>query len=254
MDRRIELPAVAVFRFPIVPAPLILVVLISAVALAGVALGVWLAVVPRLSHSLVPLSGAMIVAVCLFWVLPELAAQTGWLASTAGLAAGCGVLWLVNRYVYPVCPSCAHTHDHGHCARELHGFAMPLVLATAVHSFLDGWGVILSQQDVHGSMSAALLAGIAVHKLPEGIALGVMLRAALGSRWSASGWAAGAELATVVGGAVGYAVARELSPQLLTLLVSLAGGCFLFLGFHAIHMAPMFRNAMAPVSRLFSRS
>jgi hypothetical protein len=62
--------------------------------------------------------------VALFGLLPELAEQAGWMLSAALFAAGYGLLIAVNRFAYPVCPTCAHDHDHTSCASELHGFAV----------------------------------------------------------------------------------------------------------------------------------
>ena len=115
----------------------------------------------------------------------------------------------------------------------LHGFATPLLAAAALHSALDGWSAVASQTTGFG---AELLGGLAIHKIPEGLALGVIARAALGSRTSAFAWCALAELATLVGaGLEGVVLAPHMSEQALHALLALAGGSFLYLGGHAIH-------------------
>ena len=90
--------------------------------------------------------------------------------------------WQQNRYVYPVCPMCAHDHDHSACSTELHGFAGPLIVAAALHSFLDGWSIATVQLGVPLGLRVAVPLAIALHKLPEGIALGGILRASLRTR------------------------------------------------------------------------
>jgi len=115
---------------------------------------------------------------------------------------------LLNRY-YPVCPTCAHDHDHHSCFTELHGFAGPLIAAAALHSFLDGWSVATAQLAV--PLAAAL------HKVPEGVALGGILRASVKTRGTALGWAWLAEGATLVGGALGLLMAPHLGTGLAVL-------------------------------------
>ena len=80
-------------------------------------------------------------------------------------AVGYGVLLLVNRFVYRVCPTCAHDHDHNACSTELHGFAAPLIIAAAVHSFLDGWSVATVQLTVPLGLRVAVPLAVALHKL-----------------------------------------------------------------------------------------
>jgi len=39
---------------------------------------------------------------------PELAVELGWTTSLVLFAAGYGLLLAINRFAYPVCPTCAH--------------------------------------------------------------------------------------------------------------------------------------------------
>ena len=95
------------------------------VGLAGAALGLWLTGVHRRARLVVPFSAGVLLGVALFGLLPELAVEIGWGASLILFVAGYGVLLLVNHFLYPVCPTCAHDHDHDACATELHGFRRP---------------------------------------------------------------------------------------------------------------------------------
>ncbi len=210
-----------------------LLFLLTAVAVASAAVGVWLTSMPALSRRVVPLSGGLLVGISLCWVMPELAGQMGWPAGVAWVAAGSGLLWAIDRYVHPVCPTCSHTHDHDTCMTRLHGFATPMVVAFAMHSLLDGWAIAASSEDPNLGLPFVL--GLAVHKIPEGLALGVILRAALNSRIGAVAWAAAAQAATIAGGAAEFAVAQHLGKHWMSVLLALAGGSFLYLGGHAVH-------------------
>ena len=122
--------------------------LATVVGLGGAALGLWLTGLRRRARVVVPFSAGVLLGVALFGLLPELAVELGWTASVILFAAGYGLLLAINRYAYPVCPTCAHDHDHNACATELHGFAGPLIAAAAVHSFMDGWSVATVQLTV----------------------------------------------------------------------------------------------------------
>ncbi len=205
---------------------------ITGVAFLSATAGVWLTSVHAWSRRLVPFSGGVLMGVALFWVLPEMADFLSWFSALAWIAAGFAALWLVDRFVHPVCPACSHPHDHDHCSAELHGFAPPLLIAAALHSALDGWSAAAGQ---NAGFSMALVGAIGVHKIPEGLALGVIARASLGTRASALAWCALAQMATIAGAGFESVLAPHLSAQGLHALLALAGGSFLYLGGHAVH-------------------
>jgi zinc and cadmium transporter len=175
---------------------------------------------------MVPFGGGVLMGVAVFWVSPEIAETLGWPAALTWIAAGFGLLWVIDRYVYPVCPACSHTHEHDKCVTTLHGFATPLLAAAALHSALDGWSA---------GFGGAFVWGVAFHKIPEGIALGVIARASLESRGAALLWCALAESSTLVGAGLEGLLAPHLNATNLHALLALAGGSFLYLGGHAVH-------------------
>ncbi len=180
-----------------------------------------------------PFGGGILLGVALFWLLPEMAEVLGWPAAAAWIGGGATALWLLDRYVYPICPACAPAHDHAHCETRLHGFALPLLAAAALHSALDGWTVMVGQN--HPGLGPALILGIAAHKAPEGLALGVIARASLATRFAALSWCITAQAATLLGAGLELAFAPYLGLPVLHALLALAGGGFLYLGGHAIH-------------------
>jgi len=216
------------------------------VGLGGAALGLWLTGMRRRARAVVPFSAGVLLGVALFGLVPELAGDLGWAASLLLFAAGYGLLLLLNRY-YPVCPTCSHDHDHHSCFTELHGFAGPLIAAAALHSFLDGWSVATAQLAV--PLAAAL------HKVPEGVALGGILRASVKTRGTALGWAWLAEGATLVGGALGLLMAPHLGTQWITYPLGVTAGWLFYLGYHAVHEEwrsrgprPAFVSALAGIA------
>lgn len=204
-----------------------------AIAILSAAVGIWLTSFHSIVRRLVPFSGGVLVGVSTFWMLPEMAEFFHWPMAIIWIASGVIVLALIDRFVYPVCPACSPAHDHDHCETRLHGFATPLLAAAALHSFLDGWSAVSAQERT--SFGAMLLLGIAAHKVPEGLALGVIARASLASKSTAFAWCAIAQSATLAGAALATMFAPQLGDGTLHVLLAIAAGSFLYLGGHAVH-------------------
>jgi len=208
--------------------------LAAAIGIACAALGVS-SLIGSLKR-IVPFSGGLLAGIAAFAVFPELVEERSLAAATLLLSAGVLLLWAFGRFVYPICPACSHTHDHAKCSVTLHGFALPLVAAASLHAFLDGLGVAASQSGAVG-LAAVVVAGVVLHKIPEGIALGLMLRAAVKTRAKAFALAAAAEFATFLGALLESVVTAHFGVAWVTYALALAGGSFLYLGFHAVHGA-----------------
>jgi len=209
--------------------------LATAVGLAGAALGLWLTGLRKRARVVVPFSAGVLLGVAIFGLVPELAGELGLPVSIGLFAVGYGALLAVNRFVYQVCPTCAHDHDHNACSTELHGFAGPLIAAAALHSFLDGWSIATVQASAPLGLRVAVPLAVALHKLPEGMALGGILRASIKSRTAATLWTVLAEGATLAGGAVGLIAGPHLGSAWMTYPLGIAAGWLCYLGYHALH-------------------
>lgn len=225
--------------------------LAAGVGVLGALLGIWLTGLRRHAALVVPLSAGLMLGVALFGLVPELASDAGWIATGVLFAAGYLLLAVIDRYAWPVCPTCAHSHDHNACSTELHGFAVPLVGAAALHSFLDGWSIVCVQQAPVGLRVAVPLA-IALHKLPEGVAFGGILRAAMKSRGMAMAWCTVAEGSTLLGGVAGLLLAPHLGAGWTFYPLGVTAGWLVYLGYHAVHeewkrrgAGPAFVSALA---------
>jgi zinc transporter ZupT len=208
--------------------------LFSALAMSAAAAGVYMSSISDVSRRVIPLSGAVLLLLSLLLVLPELVETFGWPVGPALMLAGVAAIWAIDRFVHPVCPACSHTHDHDACATRLHGFGTPLIIAATLHSVFDGWILIAGQAGSADSVSP-LAAGVLLHKIPESLAYGVILRAAVRSRAVALGWAFGAQLGTVAGALLALWFAPVLGSTWIGVLLALGGGMFIYLGFHAVH-------------------
>jgi zinc transporter ZupT len=218
----------------LLPVPVALLALAAFVGIASAGAAIRLSGIPSLVRSLVPFSAGILLGITGFGVWPELAGRLGIASAAALVAAGVAMLWTVDRYLYPVCPACSHTHNHEQCAAGLHGFAPPLVIAGVLHSFLDGWGVVASEME-SSRLGTTVFLAVALHKIPEGLAYGAILVSALGARWPALAWSAVAQLPTLAGGLAAAALHPAPGAAWMPVPLALAGGSFLFLGWHAVH-------------------
>lgn len=168
---------------------------------------------------LVPASGAILVAVTVFGLVPELVRDAGLLAPLVLMGLAYGGLTVLDRLGYPVCPSCSHGET----------FAEAFMVATGVHAFVDGWGM---SAVTSGHIAPMAIGGaILFHKIPEGLALGGLLRGAPLRPSRAIAFAIIAELPTVAGGFVGL---RSAPGTWMTYALAVAAGTFLFFGVHAV--------------------
>lgn len=204
---------------------------IALAAACCAAVSVCLAISLRLVRRLAPWSGLVLILTAVLGVLPEAVEQVGWLRSGAGLAAGLSLLWVIDRYLAPICPTCHTGHDHSFCLLPLHGYAVPLIVAFGLHGFIDGWMISAAKE----AGDSVVNAGLAIHKLSEGLILGMVLRASLASRWKAALWAILAQLAILPGGLLERELHAFFSASWTAYLLTAAAALFLYLGGHAVH-------------------
>jgi zinc transporter ZupT len=212
-----------------------LAALLTLLALAGVWAGVSLGSrTVRFSDHLAAAGGGMLIGISLFWLVPEIGETTTRAYAIVAALSVAGVLGLLDR---------ALTHS-GHSAS--HGVIWPLLLATAIHSSLDGWSVrLLAIQPV---TNIAVTIGLALHKIPEGAALGWITRRALHSSRRALLAGAAVEAFTLIGALAEPALNASGSAYFgawwAGAVLSVIAGGFLFLGAHALLPARKRRSGL----------
>jgi zinc transporter ZupT len=198
--------------------------LLTGLAVLGVVIGALLGESRTLSVHLAAAGGGLLVGISLFWLIPEIAESSGGVLAVAvpiGLAAG---FWVADRRLF-------------HASHPLrHGYIATLMGAAALHSVLDGWSI--RAVEIQPMASLIVLLGLALHKLPEGLALGWITRNSLQSMPRAVAFCSAAEMLTVAG--------AWIEPRVASLNVTLFGArsagavlmlvaaSFLFLGSHAV--------------------
>ena len=198
--------------------------LLTLLAAIGVIAGVLLGESRKVSCYSTAAGGGLLFGVSLFWLVPEIAAVSGWLPASALTLAACLALALIDRlFIHS-------NHGPGRVA------LLPILTATAVHSFLDGWSVRAIESLQVASITAPL--GLALHKIPEGVAIGWIARQRIGSVSKAAAAAIAVELVTLVGACVEPYASRSGSAAFGTwwtsAVIAIVSGSFLFFGVHAI--------------------
>jgi zinc transporter ZupT len=205
--------------------------LITVLALCGIFIGALLGQSRGPTSQLAAAGGGLLFGICVFWLVPEIAETSGWFGAIGLAIAVGGGLVLLDRYLVHI----------GRSPR--HGVVGPLLAATAVHSFLDGWSVrALSIQPL---ANVAVPIGLALHKLPEGLALGWVSRRSFQNTSTAVLAACGVEMLTIAGAWVEPHAERSGSetfgPWWTAVVLAIVAGSFLFLGFHTV--VPERKNA-----------
>jgi zinc transporter ZupT len=162
-----------------------------------------------------------LLGVALFDILPDAKGMMTWGQFGCALLAGFAAVWLAERCSNFSCPGCSHG--------RLCVISLPLVFtALSVHCLLDGvaFASMAGKPDWHLS---GLMFGVAVHKLPEGFALGSFLLGSSFSRRNTILAAAAVESLTIVGGLAGRMILGSSGGAVVGSVMTLVAGGFLFL-------------------------
>ena len=210
----------------------------SLAAFVSAALGAVLAVSIGVSHrqlcALISFAAGTLLAATVFHIVPE-ASAAGLSALTIfiALASGYALFYIISRYVSHVCPACAASHFEHHSDSKLKNVFFLLAIALTIHSMMDGIAIALSPHMAEHA-DHSIFFTIAIHKLPEGLALCALLLKSGQSRTKALMSALAFETSILLGWILGYsALTQKMTPHWLDLvMVHIAGG-FLYLAVHA---------------------
>lgn len=199
--------------------------LLTGLAILGLIAGALLGQSRTLSLHMAAAGGGLLSGIGVFWLMPEIAENTGPIPAVAVPVSLAAALWFADSRIL-------------HASHSLrHGLVTPLIAATAVHSTLDGWGI--RAVEAQPTASVVVLLGLALHKIAEGLALGWLTREALRSTTRAIALCGAAELLTVAGAWVEPYVANlrvsffGVQAVAATVLMLVAGS-FLFVGSHTV--------------------
>jgi zinc transporter ZupT len=195
--------------------------LLAILGLAGVAVGLWLGQSRTVSNLAAGGAAGLLLGISVFWLVPEIAGDSGWMTACALTGGVCAVLAALD-YLF--------LHSSSGAALA------PMLAASAVHSFIDGWSVRAVANLRVAGFAAPL--GLGLHKIPEGIAIGWLAKRGVESHWKAAVAAACVELLTVVGALVEPWANRSgvaaFGSWWTAGVIAIVAGSFLFFGIHAL--------------------
>ncbi len=199
------------------------------IAFVGGGVGIYLGeLAPRRLNVLVYAAMGALLAVTAFDVLPDAKSLLPWPAFLLAGASGYLLFWALGKYVYHICPSCSVSAFDKATTERLGQSVVLLMIALSLHSAMDGIAVVVGDQ-ITGRPNLALLIAVSFHKLPEGLALALLLLGAGYSKRDALLWTLGIESTTEIGALVGVLGLRHVSLFHLGLLFAHVGGGFLYL-------------------------
>jgi len=180
--------------------------------------------------ALISLAAGCLLAVGAIGIFPEVRELLGLSRAAGAMAVGVLVFFLVSKYLYFICPACSATatdHDRGFVQ-----LSWLLIAAGAFHALMDGIAIALGAE-VGGKIGVLVLAAVAAHKIPEGMALvAIGLQAGQG-RLGALLIALMVEMMTALGSSVGL-LAGEIPLAGVGIALGVAGGSFLYVGVFAL--------------------
>jgi zinc transporter, ZIP family len=221
-------------------------------ALLGGAIVCMVAVSHERLCRLISFAAGTLLGVTLFSIIPESSGAMSLWQIVVTLASGYAVFFLVSKYVFHVCPACAASHFDEATTHRFSEIAGAMVIALGLHSTMDGLALAIGQRsELAGSVDMGMFLAVCVHKVPEGLALCALLLASGLSRPVALGWVAAVEATTLLGGAIGFWVAPQVSGLWLDAILVHVGGGFIFLAFHAV-FGELVKHGRKPVLLSFA--
>lgn len=197
--------------------------MLTLVAWTGVVLGA-LGHSRQRSPEVAAAGGGLLVGICFFWLVPEIAEDSGFIRAIVFVLTACALLFFLDLMLEK-----AELRSKRHVL-------IPLLTATGLHSILDGWSIrAVTASRLPGTLAAS--AGLALHKLPEGVALGFVSRRAVKEIAPAVAAAIAAESLTLIGAWVEPRAAASgiaaFGTSWTGIVLAIVAGTFLFLGLHS---------------------
>ena len=173
--------------------------------------------------TLLGLSGGVMLAVVFYELIPEALEEGGFLVGMSGLLLGVALMLMIDVLL-------PHVHLSGNEDKGRAGFVrtgMLLGMGIALHNLPEGLAIGTSL--VHDeSLGLTLAAVIALHNLPEGMAMAIPLSAGRLSPLKVWGYTLLAGLPMGVGALFGGMFGR-ISPMVLSIGLGFAAGAMLYI-------------------------
>lgn len=216
------------------------VVLAFLLAVGGGTMGAMLGTSHKRLCALISFGAGTLLGVTLFAILPETVHSLLPWQLLLALASGYVLFSVISKYIFHVCPACAASHFDEATTHHFSEIASAMMLALAIHCTVDGLGILAGQQAGGSSIASgkiidfSIILAVCVHKIPEGLALGALLRGAGLATKGIITRVIAVESTTLLGGVIGWLFFPHTSEFWVSIALANAGGGFIFLAIHAI--------------------
>lgn len=201
-------------------------------------LGAFLAIAIGVSHrqlcALISFAAGTLLSTAFFHIVPGALETLSWTSLLISFASGYALFFLVSKYVSHVCPACAASHfEHQPPAAKFGNVFFLLAIALSIHSGMDGIAISLGK-GMEDHTHHPIFFAVAIHKLPEGLALCALMLKAGYKPVRALIMTLLFELSTVAGWYIGFEMLKwGVSSQVIDLVMVHVAGGFLYLALHA---------------------
>jgi zinc transporter ZupT len=216
------------------------VALAFGLAVGGGFLGAVLGTSHKRLCALISIGAGTLMGVTLFGILPETTHTLRWWESLLAFGSGYALFSVISKYIYHVCPACAASHFDEATTHRFNEIASAMMLALAIHCTVDGLAIPFGNETGAAATASSRAAGfsiilaVCVHKIPEGLALGALLRGAGLSPGGILVRVVAVESTTLLGGVIALLFLPGVSRFWVALGLANAGGGFVFLAAHAV--------------------
>jgi len=204
----------------------------------GTVAGIYAMRFRAVSGKFTAISAGIMVGVALFWIFPDMTRNSGMAPAAFAVTGALAALYAIDRFIYPVCPCCAHGNHRSPSAGTHHsnasgssGTLIPLVIAICIHNLFDGWTAAAAGHAGSG-LASGIVIGLFAHKIPEALVFGLMLRGASNARTFSLLSAGITSLAILAGGSAPSGLGVLSETAVIAASLALACSSFLFLGGH----------------------
>jgi len=225
------------------------VVTATLAAEAGGALGIVIEGGSKLRrHNLVWVAaGAMLAVTCLD-MLPDSYPELGATSLLVATISGGGLIAALGKIAPTICPACDLHNSEYNAMPAIRGIWF-IALALSIHCALDGVGFVAAD-NLNRHHDVGLLIGLSLHKLPEGLALTLLLLRAGFTRRRAFLWTIFTESFTLVGAGIAAILDRQVLPVYVAGTVAFVGGGFLYLVAKTVLVGPTSKHGAGRFVRL----
>jgi len=213
-----------------------IIILIFAGSIAGSLFGIIRKPTAKILSAFLSFAGGMMVFISLIQLLPESIKLINWTISIVAVIVGALLIWLIDKSLPHINPELAKKEKP-----NIKRTAAMLVIGMAIHNLPEGLAVS-GGFTVIPKLGFLVALSIALHDFPETIATVVPIFTATGKRLKSfliSSIVAGFEF---IGFLAGYFIFKAISPLALGIAIALTAGVMIYLSFEELFPAARMRK------------